>query len=315
MNILDKYKNEIKTGFLQNKSILLESLIEYYGEEYREIITDRFNNTDFIFYIYEHFNKYLKATKTKSKTEKKELKILQKKLETIKNSIRKMHSGTINRIIYSSDENGKYSKEALETFNAIFYKNFVCMKAIFEDDKYKRFVFIPLFFSNDGCLIHEAIHSITSQLLGIADEKIIEKWGLVAPEDFYSDIFLEEATTEIETKKIYQIFKKNGGNFLDKCYPFDSYSSSYDFLLPFIENFYNSQRKDITSTRFSLNKNEILEICGREEYFNFSKTLNDFYAEFPNEKSEDFYSYSSLLESQYKQMNEHRTLQLKKQSR
>ena len=43
--IIDKYRTNFFKEIDSNKSILVEAFIKYYGEEYRNIITKRLNNT------------------------------------------------------------------------------------------------------------------------------------------------------------------------------------------------------------------------------------------------------------------------------
>lgn len=47
----DKYDEIVEQTLARNKSILIESFVEYYGEEYREIIERRYNEIVFVYYI------------------------------------------------------------------------------------------------------------------------------------------------------------------------------------------------------------------------------------------------------------------------
>lgn len=46
-----KYDNLIKGTLENNKKILIESFVEYYGEEYRTIIEKRYNEITFVYYV------------------------------------------------------------------------------------------------------------------------------------------------------------------------------------------------------------------------------------------------------------------------
>ena len=46
-----KYDNSIKETLNSNKDILIESFVEYYGEEYRNKIEKRYNEITFVYYV------------------------------------------------------------------------------------------------------------------------------------------------------------------------------------------------------------------------------------------------------------------------
>ena len=46
-----KYDNLIRHSLEKNKRILIESFVEYYGEEFRYLIEKRYNEITFIYYI------------------------------------------------------------------------------------------------------------------------------------------------------------------------------------------------------------------------------------------------------------------------
>jgi|GEM_PF-2808773 hypothetical protein len=50
-DIKKEYTKKINGRFKKNKNIILDSFIEFYGEEYRSIITDRLNDISFLYYI------------------------------------------------------------------------------------------------------------------------------------------------------------------------------------------------------------------------------------------------------------------------
>ena len=50
-NIKKEYSKKITNKIVTYKDIILESFIEFYGDDYRSIITDRFDNISFLYYI------------------------------------------------------------------------------------------------------------------------------------------------------------------------------------------------------------------------------------------------------------------------
>ena len=49
--MLKKYMSDFSNKFSKDKDIIIESFIEYYGEEYREKIASRINNLNIICYV------------------------------------------------------------------------------------------------------------------------------------------------------------------------------------------------------------------------------------------------------------------------
>ena len=50
-NIKKNYTEKITNRIEKYKDLILESFIEFYGEDYRNIITTRFNDITFLYYI------------------------------------------------------------------------------------------------------------------------------------------------------------------------------------------------------------------------------------------------------------------------
>ena len=49
--IKKEYTKKINDSIKKYKNIILESFVEFYGDEYRTIITNRFNDIIFLYYI------------------------------------------------------------------------------------------------------------------------------------------------------------------------------------------------------------------------------------------------------------------------
>jgi len=49
--IKKEYTEKINDRIKKYSNLIIDSFVEYYGEEYRKIITERFNNISFLYYI------------------------------------------------------------------------------------------------------------------------------------------------------------------------------------------------------------------------------------------------------------------------
>lgn len=313
------YEEFLRTGFFNNRNILLQSFIEYYGKEYEDILTSRFNDIEFVFYFNENNRNKLKEMGEKYENIKPNIRDLEVNYTNLKYELKNKNKYATesdrirNRILYSTTPTALLNDDILKNFNdTVFLNEGICMKGISFDDEYVRYVFIPLFHANDACIIHEIIHALTSNVLAKLNGETIEKWGFVTKQDYYRDSYLEEAITELEASKINKIFVQKGGKFINETYPFKNFFATYLLLLPLINDFYEEFKEDIIFSRLTLNKNKILNLCGKDNYLNFTTAVDECYQYFPKPSSEDFYDYVSISRSCVDKMKKNYSLELRK---
>lgn len=253
---MDNWTSYIKRNFNIFKNTVIKEMIKLYGKKYKDIIIQRIEETNFIFYGNKKNN-------------------IPSKKQTF--SGRKEIIFQTSEIKYPIDikELIKYDIDSrLISFN---------VKYDFEKDKIYKYILIPLF-ANDEDLIHEMIHAITYTPLYVDKEKEIYKGksGLVTSNDD-GEILLEETITELEAKKIYSSLIKNNKIFINKysdelsnCY----YNNFINLILKFHKLFFN----DITYSRITLNKNHLLNYIEKDLY----QRLTDFIGYY----AEDLYSIS-----------------------
>ncbi len=258
-NNFDSFKNEI-----------IKELINYFGEEYKDIIVSRIEDTNFIFYIEPRYNEFLKFNikrKDNYRKLKKEYYRLQREIR-----IKDLENGQV----YNSKSLGSVA------YKSIAWNSKTCFTYMYcnGNNELKREIFIPLFYADDRAIIHEMIHSVMSSPLFLLDRNnscvLKYKFGLCASDDSITDL-LEECITEIEAKRIYSNIKKKGISLIDCLYLYKSSLCFYDNFIPYIIEFYKLFKDDIINARITLNLRQLEHILGNEEYNNFLSLLKDFY--------------------------------------
>jgi len=61
---IETYSQKLKEKLINNKNLIIEAFVKYYGEEYRSFITDRYNEIVFGWYIPNDFNKIYESLLT-----------------------------------------------------------------------------------------------------------------------------------------------------------------------------------------------------------------------------------------------------------
>ncbi len=247
----------IKRNFNSFKNDVIEEMIKFYGKNYKDIIIQRLDEINFIFY------------------------------GNVKNNIpsKKQNYSGKKEIIFQTKEI-KYPVDIKELIDSDIKSKLISFNARydFKKDELHKYILIPLF-ATDEDIIHEMIHAITYTPLYIDKEKELYrgKSGLISTNND-GEILLEETITELEAKKIYKSFKKtNNKIFLNEyndeisnCY----YNNFINLVLKFHKYFFN----DITYSRIKLNKNYLINHIEKNLYTNLTDYIG-YYAE-------DLYSIS-----------------------
>ena len=292
MNEYDELKLYISNYFDLFKNAAINELINYYGEKYRDQIVSRVNSPSYIFYVNSHIsfgrNKLLKAY-----------------YKSVKSVI---ESGKRDREMYNSSKiylpGHKKLMDGSETCFAYSYNDF--------KNRVDSAIYIQLFDNNDEGIIHEMIHASVGSPLCLASngkkEELKYKNGLWVL-DHIGEMKLEEWITQIEARIIEKRLKEKGVSFINKYYPYENYICNYNNFIPYVRDFYETYRNEITEARFTLNLGRFLHIIGKEnycEYIELTKGLFDNYYDCDR----SFYKY--FLEKTLEKMNEESTLTLSK---
>ena len=322
----NEYKN-IHEYFEENFNNFLnsvcEELVSYYGEEYKDIITYRLYNTNFVFYVNEAeplFKSYIGFLDKGNLTDnyiiiKKQYKSITNLFKKVKNHVDNLNADDsnieilriFNRKIYEKNSNTYTEKDNAKRESTLSYlvkHNAICYLPIHleEANVIEHNVLVPLFKTNDNDLIHEIIHAIMCQdLLLINGEEPYCKTGLSVRKD--AEGLLEECITEIEAEKISKNLKDNGIELIEKYYPKkDNNPCFYNRFIPFIEEFYNYFKDTLIYSRITLNKSYLLEQIDRDNYYDFMVEFAKCYRDYFD--NNDFHYYKNIFEKETKKMKD-----------
>ena len=324
----DEYK-KIQEYFKENfdsfLSAVCEELIAYYGEEYRDIITYRLYNTNFIFYVKEteslvgildkildkeNINERYKIIKKKHKQVTNYLKEVKKHVDDFnsKNDDLEVIKIVNRKIFDTSDKDySEVDKATRETeINRLMFKfgntcAFFTPIYLSDSNMIEHDIIIPLFQCGDASIIHEMIHAIMSQdLLLIDGNTPYHKTGLAITINRDAEELLEEWITELEAKRIDKNIKKKGIKLIDEFFPKKVSRCSYDTFIPFIEGFCDYFKDILTYSRITLDKCYLLEQIDRDNYYDFMVAIVDCYRSYFEEY--DFYYHKKVFEEELEKM-------------
>lgn len=325
-----KINEYLKNNFNKYLSLVCNELIDYYGKEYKDIITYRLYNTNFIFYVNEtkplfnSFSEFFDKSNLNDnyiiiKKQHKNISSLFKKLKNHEDNINDKNDDTevlqiFNRKIYEKNNNKYTEKDNAEReiiLSHLVKRNYICYLPIYlkEANTIEHNIITPLFIANDESLIHEIIHAVMNQdLLLINNEEVYSKTGLSVRKD--AENLLEECITEIEAKRINKNLKDKGVELIDRYYPKKEFDCFYNRFIPFVEEFYNYFKDILIYSRITLNKSYLLEQIDRENYYdfmvNFAKCYRDYF------DINDFYYFKDIFDKEIKKMKDsYLTLKLK----
>lgn len=274
-----KYDILVKTELKKNEEILKESFIEYFGEENRSLIESRFKEIVYIYYINWDIISFVceKVPKEYQDNFKPYFEFREKRESCY-------YSFIGDRIfpdcfIGTSDEN-VFFYESIYAYilERLKLKNPYCsLKNTYYGPK--RLICFNLFVTDEKAIIHEINHSITKAwILRMFEdnmETIYAKSGLNY-EDGIDDDVLEELITDKSSLKIYEIFKRRGGD-LTSFLMGGIYESAYEYNHYLVERFFEYFEDLLKIARIGENKNLLLKKVGKEGYRLLCEAINDCY--------------------------------------
>lgn len=215
--IKKEYAKKITDRITTYKGLILESFIEFYGEDYRNIITTRFNDISFLYYINDITIFYIVDSLKQGYNDKFKniMFAIPYIIHLIENNFYKQeitpdnfYKLGINKIVGSSDENLLLDKELLmySIATALREKNECPYEVNLPINKgFKRIIALPVFSVDDKSLFHEINHAISSEIV-INNGETTVKCGLDygnEEKNFYNEILNDTISLEI-----YNIFKQ-----------------------------------------------------------------------------------------------------------
>ncbi len=280
-DIKKEYTKKINGRFKKNKNIILDSFIEFYGEEYRSIITDRLNDISFLYYINDFTIFYL-VDNLKNENNDKFKNIffsIPYIVYLIKNGLYKkditqnnFYELGINKIVGSSDDELLNDKELLKYSIAIALRE--DNESPYEvnipiDGDIKRIIALPIFSVDDEDLFHEINHAICSEFVMKNGESII-KCGLNYSND--EKKYITEIINDITSLEIYNIFKSKCSNVIyDDNIMSDVFTDPYKNYQNLIKEFYELNKDRIKAliiddSAFQIKKDELKTLSKLIQY-------------------------------------------------
>lgn len=268
-----KYERLYNETLEKNKEILIESFVEYYGEKHRDEIVSRFNEITFIYYInWEDFYEVLNKISDKEKNTMKfeDINKFLKYRRNIKDSFK-------DRFIGSSN-NKLLKKEFIndDVTRQFFIELFNDVDSTYSSTLTHRLIFLPILTHPEETIIHEINHALTSfsLFINLTRDEIIGKSGLQVTDEEEN---IDELINERASIEIFEIFKRRGGDL--SVLHLNIYKCSYLKNLYLIDEFYNKFREIIKESLVTLNKNNLVQRVGKENYEELVNMVNKYYVD------------------------------------
>lgn len=272
---------QINKDISDNSQKLIDSFVDYYGEQYREVITEKYNNIVFVYYISNFLIFY----------------ILEKSLQKLKIG-EKVEYGDILGLCLHLYESGTYknyltadnfkqqnikllikkmigiSDETILNDSKLFMSILYMINRKQSDDPYEyniafedmtslnTIIALPIYSIDDKSLIHEINHAICTNIIGISEnnQHLIQCGLNVSDEPNTNEIM--ELVNDAQAKKIYDIFKnKYHGNIflsltndsIDK----EAEQNKYSVIKLFFETFENELKEACISGNLNILFNKL----------------------------------------------------------
>lgn len=263
-----KYERLYNETLEKNKEILIESFVEYYGEKHRDEIVSMFNEIIFIYYInWEDFSKVEKNISIKDGdiAKVKDLKNFLKYRKKTNDSFKDSFIGSSKRNLLKDDfiNNSMIKERLIEIFNygnpASYYGTLICL---------------PVLMVNEKDIIHEINHALKFIFIAfnLIKKEFIVKGGLYVSEE---ERKIEELINERASLEIFEIFKRRSGDM--GAIQLITYELYYTRNLYLIDEFYNRFKEIIKESLITLNKNNLVQRVGKENYEELVNMVNKYY--------------------------------------
>lgn len=280
-DLVREYDDLVKRELKRNEELLKESFIEYFGEANRQKIEDAFKE---IFYVYSiHWDTINMICSKVGEENRKYF----KPYFDFRDAREDFYYTFLNEQIFPDCFIGTTNEEMFSNFNIYTFilerlKEVGAYTTIKKDlHGTKRIIFFNLFLTDEEVIIHEINHAVTRRYIleVIRDNTIlmVDKSGLIVDDESgVEDEILEELLTEESSKKIYEIFKRRGGD-LTSFLMGNIYGSVYEDNCYLVKDFFDAFEEKIKVSRMGENKNELLASVGKESYYLLCSLINEYF--------------------------------------
>lgn len=269
----------------QNKQILIDSFVEYYGEEYRDLITRKYNEITFIYFadwysleLLAHKMSNYKNNTLEYQTLKEFLKCHQKKSSIFSTTFQRKEPSIFPDELIGTTNYSVVSKEKVRNFITSYLTNNYHYSVNIGVNPTDRIVSFSILSLTEKAIIHEINHALTKNHLAEINDNgkhigWVEKSGISAAIKGKSeDICLEELLNDKASTEIIEIFKRKGGNLTSICLGNPvPYSYPANFYL--IDDFYEMFKEYIKKARILEAKNELIARVGEATYQKFANLV------------------------------------------
>lgn len=285
-----EYASIIVAVLEQNKDILIESFVEYYGEEFRARIVSRYNQIVFSFCYAPKITDFMIKENPSLFANKDDF---TKVLLDFHKAYQK--SDILDNIVWMSDDNVlsiPIIRDILTEYLNDEYPE--CCHYGFAADS-KRLVSLPILLLSDVDVIHEINHALTRDIIAylVKDGYItnyVSKVGLSVDFIKPSDEQLgEELMNELASREITKIFHRRGGDFSKICLNLPLHDVYADNLY-LASSIYGKFKDSLKVSRISDNKNAFVNQVGNSNYRAYVDLVNRYFitkTSVANEKYEE----------------------------
>ena len=278
-----KYEKLYNDTIEENKDILIESFVEYYGEQHRDEIISRFNEIVFVYFInwnnfFNHSFSRLKNfyCENKQAISESEQEMFQDFQDFFKY---RSKANDVIKECFVGSSNKKVLKKAL--FDNVFRNSLI--KVLndktptyfdhFKKNKMQRIICLPIFIFSKATIIHELNHALTDIPLIALHNDIYKKSGFETIEE---ERIINELINESIALGILKIFERRGGDLSTLILAYNK--SIYEKNLYLIKKFYKEFKKIIKESYITLNKNNLVQSVGKENYKELVNMVNKYYS-------------------------------------
>lgn len=289
-----QYDKIIQNTLKENESIIIESFVEYYGEEYRSLIKKKYKEITFAYYIdWEMIsiviNEFIPEVENPEKFQI---------FKDFHQSHKKKTSFWTN-IFNKNIKHDKLPENYVGTTNVSLVAKEPVQKLLiqrfqmpspacctFGTTHIDRLITFQILCLSELDILHEINHALTRDMMSIVDYNglsygYIEKMGLEidsGESEYNTESILEELLNEKASVEIHQIFKRRGGKFSSFCYDM-LLGNTYEENFYLVDEFYEQFKPYIKTARISENKNALVERIGKETYERFVNLVNKYFSD------------------------------------